>query len=182
VDRDESKEGTEERERQPSLVFGIFVITFGLAYVAIRSPHPLTATGLALMTGSGLIATPDLLRGILEAGSHPKVLRFASAVARTFRRISLVIYGLLAFFVLVVAVFGQPHVSQAVTASFVAGVVVGVIELIAWEIRLIASELVSGGRVDRQIAKRFGAHRRWPLAGVFFLAGTVVQLIATFVE
>jgi hypothetical protein len=181
-DREPEVDTAAEATRQPSLVFGILVITSALSYISFQSPHPWSAFGLACMTASALIATPELLKGILQAGGHPRAVRIASVISRGLRRTSFYVYGFLGVIVVVVAAFGQPHVSQAIGAAFLLGALMGVIELAAWEIRVVAVELVGGGRVDREIGRRFGAHRRWPLAGVFFLAGTLLQLVGTFVE
>jgi hypothetical protein len=108
----------------------------------------------------------------------PPLARTGLAIARLARGLWTLVILLMMLFDLLLATVGDPR-SQALSVGFFLLIVIGFGEFFAWQVRYLVNELFGGGRVDREIARRW-ADRRWPVAGLLFLAGTLLQLAGTF--
>jgi len=169
-----------ERRRDPSVALGALTLVAALGFVGYRSPQPWTAAGLICVTASACIASPELIRGFLHVGTTRAVTFAGAAVGRLLRIVWSVVIGVMILLVVLLAAVGDPR-TQAITAGVFALIMIGFGEFFAWQMRYLFSELLGGGRVDREIARRW-AHRRWPLAGLLFVAGTLLQLAGTFFD
>ena len=132
-----------------------------------------------VLVGGALVAAPELIEHLLRSAAHQYVKRAAQVVARGARLLSLVLYAL-ALVIVVLSALGGAH--QAISVSIFLLILIGFIEIVARQTRRIIGDIATGGDVDVRFAERFGPSARWGIAGTLFLAGTLIQLIGTFVE
>jgi hypothetical protein len=170
---------TEPSAEKPSALFATMFVVAALAYAAYLSPHHWSAAGIACLTGSALIAAPELIEHLVRGVAHPRVQRTARAVARGVRLLTLVVYALALLVVLLVAA-GSPSQAASVAVFFL--ITFGFVEVIARQTRSILRDVASNGAVDARFYERFGSAARWTIAGGLFFSGTLIQLIGTFVE
>jgi hypothetical protein len=166
---------------EPSPLAATAMLILALAWGAYFSPQRWAAAGLACMTGSALVAAPELLERLLRLGTHPHVERLGAAIAKGARRLSIFSYALFALFVLFLALFEVTHLRAATTAAIALAAVVAALEFVSRQTASFTREIVRGGDLDRTIDARFQGWR-WPVAGFLFLAGTLLQFVGTFVD
>jgi hypothetical protein len=170
--------------RTPSPLIFTLLVFAALGYAAYLSPQRWSAAGLACITASALVATPELVEHLLLTASHPRAQSAARWISRLTWTIARIVY--LAFAVVALLLIGSALVGALSAGAALASVailigVVGATEFVRRQLRGIVSDIISGGEVDQQLQKRHGEWR-WPLAGALFLLGTLLQLIGTFVE
>jgi hypothetical protein len=174
----------EPREHNVSAFGGAGLVFFALLYLGVQSPHPLAATGLALVAFSALLATPDLIEHVLVALHHP-VPRWVGRVLgwpfKVLRVVLWVIFALLLGIALGLGIVDEPAAGTAGAAAAL-GLLAGCVEFMRRQLRDLAHAVSTGGDFDRRLEQRFGRSKRWLLAGVMFLAGTALQMLSTFVE
>lgn len=164
--------------RDPSAALGTLTLLSALAFVAYRSPQPWTAAGLVCFTATACFATPELMRGALEAASSPLIHRLTPAIGWVAHIAVRVLISVMVVLGVFLAIAGTPR-SQAITVSLFLLIVFWAVKFFAWQMRYLIGDLVGGGHFDREVARRW-SHLRWPLAGTFFVAGTLLQLAGTF--
>jgi hypothetical protein len=157
----------------------IFLVT-----VSLFSRHKLAAVGLASMTVSGLLITPE----ILETFARPGLL--AMARKRNWQKDLLVVGILITVAASALMALGgsEGHLTMPNSSgreTFLVGVFLAICALVCfslvWLIRLlrdIADTLDDPG-VRKSLEE--AEHKRWPLAlgAVLFVLGTLLQFIGT---
>ena len=176
---------SDDRERaSPSAVAAavfLFVVMLIFAYL---SPRPWSAAGLACVSASALVATPELIQRLLLAGSHPRAQKAARAISRVFWFATRFFYTVVAFAALLLVVgaaSGALAWDRAIAAVLVAGIVIVAGEFVRHQLAGTVAALIGGDVIDERLRERHGEWH-WPVAGALFLVGTVLQLVGTFVE
>ncbi len=174
----------DEQRQAPSPIIFTVLVSAALLYAAYVSPQRWTAAGLACITASALIATPELVEHLLLTTKSPRAQRVARWLARIFwilTRFGYALLGLVAGALLVSAAFGEVSARDALTSALlVVGVIAGT-EILRRRLRGLVADLVSGGELDKALYERH-AEWRWLVAGGLFLVGTLLQLVGTFAE
>src|ERR687896_1587067 len=112
----------EDQQRSPSPIVFTLLVTAALAYAAYRSPQHWTAAGLACITASALIATPELVEHLLLTTKSPRARRVAGWLARAFwilTRFGYALLGLLAVVFLAAAAVGEVAVRDGLFSALV---------------------------------------------------------------
>ena len=172
-----------ERRSASAVVAALFLFLVMLCF-AYLSPQPWTAAGLACMTASALVATPELIQHLLLAGNHPRAQKVAHVISRIFwfaTRFSYVLVAVVALLLVVAAAVGASPWSAAIAAVLVAAILIAATDFIRRRLEGVVAVIISGGDVDARLRER-GGEWHWAVAGGLFLIGTVLQLIGTFVE
>ena len=181
VDRGATRPGVERRASP--FVLTLFV-SVALGYAAYHSPKPWTAAGLACITASALIATPELAEHVLLTATHRHARRAAELIARVFWVLTRFVYGF--FGVVALALVGSAAVGAVSGGEAVGGILIlvgimGALEFVRGRLRDVVRDVISGGGVDQRLEERHGQWK-WTVAGGLFLLGTCLQLIGTFTE
>jgi hypothetical protein len=174
----------EDQQRSPSPIAFTLLVSAALGYAAYRSPQHWTAAGLACITASALIATPELVEHLLLTTKSRRARRVARWLARAFwilTRFGYALLGLLAVVLLGTAAVGEVAVRDALTFAAVAVGLIASIEILRRQLAGLVADLVGGGDLDKALYERHDDWR-WLLAGALFLAGTLLQLVGTFAE
>jgi hypothetical protein len=174
----------DERQQAPSPIVFTLVVSAALGYAAYLSPQRWTAAGLACITTSALIATPELVEHLLLTTKSPRARRVAGWLARSFwilTRFGYALLGLLAVVLLGTAALGEVAVRDAFTFAAVAVGLIAGGEILRRRLAGLVADLVGGGELDKALYERHDEWR-WLLAGALFLAGTLMQLVGTFAE
>jgi hypothetical protein len=174
----------EDQQRSPSPIVFTLLVTAALGYAAYRSPQHWTAAGLACITASALIATPELVEHLLLTTKSRRARRIAGWLAKAFRiltRFGYVLLGLFAVVLLGAAGVGKVAVRDALTFVAIAVGLIAAVEILRRQLAGLVADLVGGGELDKALYERHDEWR-WLLAGALFLAGTLLQLVGTFAE
>jgi hypothetical protein len=175
----------DRREPHVSALLGTILVGGTFLFFALRSPRPWTALGLALMAFAAYLATPDLIGRPLVAAHHPAarlVGRVLAAPFRTVRYVTLMALALAAGVLIGLGITNNAAATGALAVALAIAFSVGLIEFIRFGVRDMGRTVSSGGHIDARLEERYGPHLRLTIAGLTFLAGTVLQMVGTYVE
>lgn len=174
----------EDQQRSPSPLVFTLLVTGALGYAAYLSPQRWSAAGLACVTASALIATPQLAEHLLLTATHPRahrVARWGSTLFWILTRFGYALAALLAAALVLSAALGAVSGRDALLSVLILGALVAGAEILRRHLRGLVADVLSGGELDKSFYERHGEWR-WLVAGGLFLAGTLLQLIGTFVD
>ena len=159
-------------------------MSVALAYAAYRSPQRWSAAGLACVTTSAVVATPELVDHLLRAAVETRERRPIRWVSRLLAIAGKIVYGCLGLIALAAigaTAVGAVSPSGLLVALAIVVAVFGASEFVRRSLREMAEAVATGGDVDRRLRERHDEWR-WPVAGLLFFVGTLLQLVGTFVE
>jgi hypothetical protein len=174
----------DDSEWRPSPFILTLLVFIALGYAAYLSPKHWTAAGLACITASALIATPELAEHVLLTATHRHARRAADWISKLFwvvTRFVYVFFGIAALVLIVAAAVGAISGKETIGAILILVGVVGALEFMRRQLKSVVRDLISGGEVDQRLEERHGQWK-WTVAGALFLLGTCLQLIGTFAE